>query len=230
MVEATERKCITGADPHKRFPVPIEGQFDGDEYLIAPELEAVGNALIAALDELGSLQAYPPNVVYVWKAKAKKKQGKTILGFCNKLSGLAKFYGECDWTIEVSADAIRDLHFTNFQIEALLFHELNHIEPVVDEETGEVTFKVRGEDAYAFVTEIKRYGAWKEDLASVSDAWNQAPLFSSGKAKPSKSTDDAYVPAATVLAAAEAVHETGATVRMGATEGKRVNLVTATAD
>jgi hypothetical protein len=185
--EPRERKCVTGADPDNRFPVPFDSQFDGREFKDAPELEDVARKLIARADELGDLAAYPPMFRCVWRAKAKKTKGKTVLGFCNKLSGLVRYYGATDWTIEVSADALRDIKASNFQVEALLFHELNHIEVVVDEDTGEASYKVRGEDAYAFVSEIKRYGAWKSDLDSVADAWDQAPLFATGK--PSRTTN-----------------------------------------
>lgn len=176
------KRTVTGADPDKRFPVPIAGQFDGQEFRHAPELQAVAEALIAALPEFADLAANPPMINYVWRQKAKKTKGKTVLGFCGKLAGLTRYYGRCDWTVEVAADACREMRVTNFQIEALLFHELNHIEVVEDEETGEVSYKVRGEDAYAFVTEIKRYGAWRGDLDAVADAWDQAPLFGAAAA------------------------------------------------
>lgn len=189
MNEPRERKCVTGADPDKRFPVPLDSQFDGREFKDAPELEDVARKLIARADELGDLAAYPPMFRCVWRAKAKKTKGKTVLGFCNKLSGLVRYYGATDWTIEVSADALREIKASNFQVEALLFHELNHIEVVVDVETFEVSYKVRGEDAYAFVSEIKRYGAWKSDLDSVADAWDQAPLFTASKSSYTGSGD-----------------------------------------
>jgi hypothetical protein len=167
MTEERERRCVTGADPDKRFPVPIDGQFDGMEFKDAPELAAVAAKLIDELPDFAELAANPPLINYVWRQKAKKKQGKTLLGFCGKIAGLTRYYGRCDWTIEVAADACRDMRVTHFQIEALLFHELNHIEVVTDEESGEVSYKVRGEDAYAFIGEIKRYGAWQSELSAV---------------------------------------------------------------
>lgn len=171
------KRTVTGADPDKMFPVPTDVQFDGMEYRDAPELAAIGEKLIATAPELGDLAAYPPMIRYVWKQKAKKKQGSTVLGFCNKVSGLAKYYGRCDWTIEVAADAAAEMYAANWQIEALLFHELNHIEVVVDEDTDEATYKVRGEGFYAFGSELRRYGAWMNKLEEAASAFAQVPLF-----------------------------------------------------
>lgn len=240
MSEQTKR-CVTGADPDKRFPVPSDESFAGEEYRDAPELLTVAERLIDDLPEFAELAANRPSLRCVWKQKAKKKQGKTVLGLCNKLSGLTKYFGGCAWTIEVGADACRDLKVTHWQIEALLFHELNHIEVVIDEETGAVSHKVRGEDAYAFVAEIKRYGAWTDGLGAVADAWSQAPLFAPMTRSPRPSaggvTATISVNGRTVdLDGPEAAEVVGSVVdaaidgaRRRAAVADRVNLVTADA-
>ena len=172
-----EKTLIAGGDPDERFPVPAKSRFGDDEFKLAPELEKVGEDLIQLAPELGDLEAYPPKIVYVWRETARKKQGKTSLGYSNKVSGLARFFGKCDWVIEIGADICRELKITRFQIEALLFHELNHIDVVVDDESGDVSYKVRAEEFYAFSTELRRYGAWFTDLERASDAFAQMPLF-----------------------------------------------------
>lgn len=227
MGEPIERACVTGADPEKRFPVPIEGQFDGEEFRDAPELGAIADALIAEWPEFHALGSYPPTIRYMWRARGQKSKGAAMFGNCKKVSGLTKHFGRTDWVLEIAADLLRDMKATNWQVEALLFHELKHLRVTVDEETDEATYSYVREEYSAFADEIKRYGAWHGELESVSAAFAQAPLFARGKA--SKGNGE-YKPSGTVMAAAESLADLGATIREpGAVEATRTNLVTADA-
>lgn len=176
MVEAKARQCVTGADPTKRFPVPMESQFDGFEFKDAPEIGEVAEVLIASAHELGDLEAYPPMIRYMWRAKAKKSKGATMFGNCAKVAGLAKYFGRTEWVLEIAADLLRDMKATNFQVEALLFHELKHIKVTVDDD-GNPTYAYVREEYSAFADEIKRYGAWHSEIEHVADSFAQAPLF-----------------------------------------------------
>lgn len=176
MVEVKEMTCLTGADPDKRFPVPIDGQFDGREFKDAPELGAVAAALIEHAEELGDLAAYPPMIRYMWRSKAKKSKGATMFGNCAKVSGLTKYFGLTDWVLEIAADLLREMKATNFQVEALIFHELKHIKVTIDDE-GQPSYAYVREEYSAFADEIKRYGAWHGEIERVAESFAQAPLF-----------------------------------------------------
>lgn len=195
----TAKTLITGGDPDERFPVPSKGFFGGAEFMVSPDLEEVGNDLIRLAPELEDIDTHPPKIVYVWREKAKKKQGKTSLGFSNKVSGLAKFFGKCDWVIEIGADICREIKITRFQIEALLFHELNHIEVVIDDKTGDVSWNVRAEEFYAFSSELRRYGAWFTDLERASTAFAQMPLFEPARSRRADTRESGTIATITAL-------------------------------
>lgn len=216
MTEAKTRKLVTGGDPDKRFPIPIEGQFDGREFMDAPELQAIGDALIEHADELGDLDAHPPMIRYMWRAKAKKSKGATMFGNCTKVAGFVKHFGQTDWILEIAADVLRDLKATAFQVEALIFHELKHISVKVDED-GNASYSYVREEYQAFGDEILRYGAWHGEMEKVASAFAQAPLFAgTTRAEP----DAPFSP--DVIDAARALKETGAKLRVGAVEATRV--------
>lgn len=143
--------------------VPNEEEFDeGDDYLLAEEIQELADEVIAKhfkgyLDD-GILQVY-----YAWKKNGGSNSGRLKLGECQKISGLARhFAGQRDFAISLSADHINQLNLDDRQIEALVFHELCHIE-VIDEGV----YRLVGHDVELFYRELQNYGAWKLDLEGL---------------------------------------------------------------
>lgn len=172
-----ERRCVTGADADLPFAVPSDASFDGQEFRDAPELQTIVEALLndrtAGFEDV--LEASPV-IRCVWRRKAKKKQSKVQAGFCTKAGGFVRYFGRCDVVIELGADFARVHRLTNFQIEAILFHELNHVGVEFDDDRNP-TLYVRNEDLHVFNTEITRYGLYIHDVAATAEAFAQAPLF-----------------------------------------------------
>ncbi|HZS02225.1 MAG TPA: putative metallopeptidase [Chloroflexota bacterium] len=165
-----EKRLIVGGDPDERYPVPVEGAFQGD-FLPAPELEQVAHALIRKHEMLdGGLGE--ENLTVLWKRKGGSSGGVPTLGKCAKLSGLARFFGHVEFVIWVAADHARAEGLTRWQVEALVYHELLHAE--LDDEKG---WTRRGHDVEVFAAELAEYGAWRRDLSMFMEVARQMPLF-----------------------------------------------------
>ena len=162
----TTRELITNGDPDERFPVPPDGEW---EFLLAPELERVGLALIQSCPELAHLAGL--SLAFVWKRKGGKKRG-----WCQKPSGLLKFYAKSDFVVWIAADNTRESRMTRWEVEALLFHELMFADLETDEETGETKPVMRSLEIEAWVDEVERYGDWSPSLARLGRVYQQAAL------------------------------------------------------
>jgi hypothetical protein len=164
------RRLTLGGDPDALYRVPSDAAFDGGDFIPDPRLDELGQAL----RERWHLPPEPV-VIYRWKRKGGQHQGAAVAGFCAKLSGLAKHFGEADFCIWLGADHIRESGHTAFQVEALIFHELHHIN-VEEDDKGEIKFTVRHHDAEIFLEEIRAYGLWREEHRRAKDAIEQIPL------------------------------------------------------
>jgi hypothetical protein len=167
-----QRHLITGGDPDERYPVPSKGALEGVDFAPAADLEKIADALISSdLAKFGHLRDV--TVIYLWKASGGKSAGKLVLGKCQKASGLVAHFSEADWVIWLAADHCRDLGMSRWQVEAAVYHELNHAGADVD--TREPT--VYPHDAEMFRAEIESYGLWKSDLRFVAPGFRDLPLF-----------------------------------------------------
>jgi hypothetical protein len=166
-------------DRTARFKVPSETSFYSQEFLPAPAIAEIGDALIAKWPELGGLEDL--TIKYEWKKKGGTKGGKATLGKCSKVSGLTAYYSDADFVIWIAADNCRETKITVGQMEALVFHELKHIEVTEDEETGELGYAVRPHDVEMFYDEVIRYGLWKHDLKGADEVFAQARLDLNGE-------------------------------------------------
>lgn len=162
----TTRDLVTGGDPDERFPVPPDGAW---EFLPAPELERVGLALVQSCPELAHLAGLA--LGFAWKRKGGKKRG-----WCQKPSGILKFYSEVDFVIWLSADHTRDFLMSRWEVEALLFHEISFADLETDEETGETKPVMRSLEVEAWIAEVERYGPWSHGLARMQRAYQQLDL------------------------------------------------------
>lgn len=167
-----DRRLITGGDPDRPALAPRADAFklEGKEFLPAPDIEAIAEALI-------SHHAFPwageVIISYYWRDKGGTSQGKSVLGKCVKLSGLAKVGIGGDFVIWLAADTVRERGLTAWQLEAAIYHELLHVGWDDDaDKPGVESHQFEG-----FLAELREYGAWHEDLASMTAT--QLPLFSS---------------------------------------------------
>lgn len=140
------------------------------DFLEAPALAERAERLIDEYPELQFLGGEP--IAYLWKRKGGASAGRSTLGKCVLSSGLMRYFSNTAWVIWIAADHVREMEFSDDQIEALVYHELLHCTLRGEDDRP----AVRGHDFEAFRSEIRRYGTWKLDLKSAADAFHQIPL------------------------------------------------------
>ncbi|OGT54313.1 MAG: hypothetical protein A3E01_15220 [Gammaproteobacteria bacterium RIFCSPHIGHO2_12_FULL_63_22] len=156
----TKRELVTGGDPDARFSVPVVYA----DFAPAPDLEYIANYVIPA-----KLPDFPEcSVTYLWKKKGGAKSGKGVYGKLTKSSGLVGYFAGTEYVLWLAADHIKALGFTAYQVEALLFHELCHIDIEEDEDSEEGKLTTKGHDIEAFRAEVEHYGFWDEDLRAFA--------------------------------------------------------------
>ncbi|MGE3598794.1 MAG: putative metallopeptidase [Dehalococcoidia bacterium] len=170
---------VTSNPTHRPYVPPDESFPADDDYLASKELTTIGDALVARWPELQFLEEV--EVTYLWKRKGGKSKGKAVLGTCVKPAGLVKHFGQCQFVIWIAADHVRDMGLTNLQLEALVFHELNHCGWEIDENEssptfGETKYILKPHDDEVFWAELQRYGAWNEQRQVSARVYQQLAL------------------------------------------------------
>ena len=96
----------------------------------------------------------------VFREKAGKSGGQTILGSVKKVSSLFAplIDGDYKFVLEVGADTWEDLRA--HQKEALLDHLLTACRCEEDDESGELKLSIAKPDIMAFRENVERYGMW----------------------------------------------------------------------
>lgn len=174
------RVLVTGGDPYARAKLPGPATFTDPagnltDYAQAPDVARIADALIARCRDLHFLQNV--RVRYLWRRKAQNKNGKMILGTCQKLSGLPQYaLGGGEFLIVINRWNCGLAGLRAWQLEALVYHELNHITPP-DEDDPESTATIVGHDFEGFGAELRRYGPWHESLEQAGEAFEDLPLF-----------------------------------------------------
>ncbi|CCF83618.1 putative metallopeptidase [Nitrolancea hollandica] len=165
---------VTDGNPDMPYRIPTSLAFgEGDEaveFLHASDLAAIGNALIERDPQrFGHLASF--HIAYLWRAKGGTPGGKPKFGMCQRPSGLLKFFSGVDFVVWLAADNCREHGLSNYQIEALVYHELLHA-GVTDD------FKptIWPHDFQAFRAEIETYGAWQTDLQLAQRSFEQLRL------------------------------------------------------
>lgn len=157
-------------DAGNLYPVPAEDAFPaGVEYLDAPDIRTIAGGLILEHSHLfGWLENY--SVMYRWKAAGGSDRGKPKLGECKKANGHDRYlYGKrLHFFITLSADHVRDYQLSPEQVEALIFHELNHAS--TDEKGKPVVLPHEFE---GFRAELIEYGPWSADLQIAEDGFQR---------------------------------------------------------
>jgi hypothetical protein len=149
--------------------VPSETSFGKEDFQPAPDLERLVSRYIG---KPGSRFAFLNNVRFavMWKKKGGAYRGQPILGKAQKLTGLAKLWGESDFTVWLAAD-----HLENFgpeYIANVLYHELLHIGFDDDKEKAVLV----AHDAEYFYAEVEDLGLWRAELEQAAEVFRQLPL------------------------------------------------------
>jgi hypothetical protein len=169
----------TETAPRLTIHIPVEMDFGDDAFLVSPELEELGNDLIELHPEtLGHLADV--SIGYFWRKSGGKKSGAPVFGKAVKPSGLLTAYTSHEAVIWLASNNVAEAEYSPRQIEALLFHEMNHVAVEEPGEDGERKVILRGHDMEFFKSEILTYGAWEEMLQEAAAAFKQAPMFSDG--------------------------------------------------
>lgn len=159
-----------------RIVVPVELDFGDDAFIVSPELkELAGDLIELHPGTLGHLSEV--EVAYLWKKSGGKRGGKGVYGKTSKSSGLLTAFTEAEAVVWLAADHVADAGYSARQIEALLFHEMQHIGGEEDENTGERKVVMRGHDVELFVEDIRKYGAWDDTFMDAATAFKQSGLF-----------------------------------------------------
>lgn len=111
-------------------------------------------------------KAVHANICILFRSKCAKRGGKVILGKTSKESDKKKLLHGFDYIIELGADSWQELD--GKQREALLTHEILHINAVEDEEAaGGIAFGINQHDTEEFRRVIEVYGLWTPDLEEL---------------------------------------------------------------
>lgn len=121
-------------------------------------LENLANGLIPNYHpELGTAR-----IMYCFVSEASSKGGRKIAGKVRKMSGFLEWLVDRDFVIEIAMDMWSE--FDSEQQTALMDHLLERCFGDENEESGEISWKVREPDVQEFGTILNRHGAWNEDL------------------------------------------------------------------
>lgn len=145
-------------------------------YRPAPAVARIASELIAKhhtdLDDV--------RIEYVFRSETAKSRGKEVWGQARKISGLNAYLSQEDgpteaesgdvdyFVVEISEPVWRELDAG--QRKALVDHELCHLTTAFNEETGDVTLKLRHHDVEEFRAVVIRHGLWRPDLSDFSAA------------------------------------------------------------
>lgn len=141
------------------------------DYRPAPEVESIGRNLIRDVEDHKSLDAV--RVDFIYRDKASKSNGRTVLAKARKVSGLNAFLANAEmvqrdfFVIEVAEDTWDQLD--EHQQKALVDHELMHCHVEFDE-AGTPQLAIRGHDMEEFRAIIERHGLWLSSTAEFGSA------------------------------------------------------------
>jgi len=160
MATLTGEQVAVAAKARSGFYIPHGFEEDFMEPLALQEL--VGEVMVRHGDKFDQLQ--PLRIRFLWKRKGGKSAGGDTLSKTAKVGGVARFWGGCEVVVWFAADHCRARNFDRTKMEALIYHELCHIE--VDED-GEAVLV--GHDLEFFFDEVREYGNWAPGIQVASD-------------------------------------------------------------
>ena len=154
---------------------PFEEEFGGSDFLDSKELKELGERIISE-----KFPYYDGEVLidYRWKRRGGSSGGNVVLGKCTRLTGLARHLSlGVHYSVWLAVDHCKAYQFNDEQLEALVYHELCHIErDEPKDEDKPVTWRTRGHDSEVFFAELREYGAWRPTLEQLVETVRQLPL------------------------------------------------------
>jgi hypothetical protein len=127
-------------------------------------------------------------IALAWKLREKAdKDGHLVLGRCVKCSDLNREFAEYDFIIVLNKDVWNAKEFDKKKKMALLDHEMCHVGPNLDVETGEhkrddkgrLLFRTVKHQIEEFIDVVDRHGVYKSDLELFAKTLlrNREPLL-----------------------------------------------------
>lgn len=154
----------------------------GTTFTSAPEVKTIAEELIQKYHP--SLRDFAPRIEYVFTDKTPKKGGKEVWGTMRKITNLAAFLAQDEFSQE---QGINDPFFVmtitkpvwdilqHDKRVALVDHELCHA-VVEEKEDGKNRLLIVPHDLEEFTCIVKRHGLWREDVQEFADATQKPSL------------------------------------------------------
>lgn len=100
---------------------------------------------------------------------------KTVAGKCIKANSELKYFSDNDYLIEISGELFDALDEDSRYV--LMYHELMHVLPIMDDQTGDWKYTIRQHDLQDFSRLINKYGVdWINRIKlSVSSLYDLSP-------------------------------------------------------
>ncbi len=165
-------RLLRAAPGYQPFPIPSEAELDG-EFTPSDVLDALADDLII---KHRLTVADGCTIKFFFRDHGGKSKGRAVLGKTIKPTGLLHHFSGADFIVWIAADHLRESGASVVDVEAVLFHELNHVAEKVDDETGESTYLVAGHDWEGFESEIAHYGLRARHLTPLVAAVKQLAL------------------------------------------------------
>lgn len=121
---------------------------------ISDKYTEIAVQLINEKSELQHIRDSEVTICYLVSDKEKRSKGRVVFGDCEKVADRYRWAVPCDFIITLYAPNIE--HFTEEQIEILLFHELLHVG--IDIDGNEEIYSIVPHDVEDFDVIISKYG------------------------------------------------------------------------
>lgn len=129
-------------------------------YIISDELKILGDKIISDKNMSITPEARIKYVL-VYPHINKKTAGR-----CISARPMVKLFGECDYIIQLSGEFYDKLDDKRKEI--LMYHELLHVLPIMNQKTGNWDFRIRDHDINDFQIIIDAYGInWINELKTL---------------------------------------------------------------
>ncbi len=164
----------------RQYPIPADKSFAPDdddpvEFKLDFGLDKIANRLIGTIypEKFGHLADV--RIAYLWKRKGGRSGGKLVFGRVMPAPPVLAALAEerVDFVIWLAADHGRDARWTGRHVEALLFHELKHLEHDLD--AGRITAVAH--DFEGFYDELVEYGSDSPVAREPLERIRQLSLF-----------------------------------------------------
>jgi predicted metallopeptidase len=143
-------------------------QTKGKEFLVSEDMKELAKTILKEQ----KLDIRPAKVEYllVYPNITKSQAAK-----CFRTGKELKFFTDFDYIVEISGELWDALEYDDKYI--LLYHELLHIMPIMDEKSGEWKMKMRNHNIQDFSVLIKKYGIeWIDRIRfTLSSIYSMTP-------------------------------------------------------